>query len=276
MKLFVLNILTLLFFSQYSVSMESIQDDEMSIVTGQAGITIETKTTGKTSFGEVRYDDSGVDELGGSLSILDLVIDDTSSTLVIDVTENEMTFKLTEFATTDMSVAAIQFGYDSAIAENMTTALSTEGQLKNKYGSLGSLAINDYTLDVNSTVSFKFNTKGQIVLNAEMPSGSFFYFTYVDDGDFTFDTENDGETTKNDTEGYNYLHTRVSFTNFNLLGVALEGSDDEKGEHLLVSLSSVTGGMAFENININGNIAGTIGFENINIDNVSYMKVRGY
>jgi hypothetical protein len=158
----------------------------------------------------------------------------------------------------------------------MTTALSTEGQLKNKYGSLGSLAINDYTLDVNSTVSFKFNTKGQIVLNAEMPSGSFFYFTYVDDGDFTFDTENDGETTKNDTEGYNYLHTRVSFTNFNLLGVALEASDDEKGEHLLVSLSSVTGGMAFENININGNIAGTIGFENINIDNVSYMKVRGY
>lgn len=262
------------------LALESILDQEMSNVTGQAGITVETTTTGSSSFGEIRYDDlhtnADGEEVGGSLSIRDLVIDDTSSTLVIDVEANEMIFKLTEFATTDMSIAAVQFGYDATVVANESLDLSTEAQLRNAYGSLGSIAINDYTLDPSSNINLKLNTDGQIVLNAEMPSGSFFYFTYIDDGDFTFDTNNDGEDTLNDTEGFNYLHARVSFTDFELENITLDSDEDERGAHLAVSLSSVSGGITFQDININGNIAGTIGFENIDVSDVSYMKVRGY
>lgn len=277
MKLLNLSILFVLFLSNGTLSMESILDSEMSRVTGQAGITIETSTNEKSSIGELRYEDFGEDKLGGSLSIRTLEIDDISSTLVIDVSENELIFQLTKFATTDMNIAAVQFGYDSAVSTNNNLLVkSTDAQLKNYYGSLGSIAINDYTLDESSKVSFKFNTDGQIALNAFMPSGSYFYFTYVDDGNFEFDTNNDGETTKRDTDGKNYLHTRVSFTNFDLQDIKLEGSDDERGEHLRVSLSSIKGGMAFEDISINGKIAGSIGFDNIFVEPVSYMKVRGY
>lgn len=280
MKILNASIVLLLSVSHMAVAMEAILDEEMSGVTGQAGITVETTTSGKSSFGEIRYDDihtnADGEKIGGSLSIRDLVIDDISSTLVMDVSESEMIFRLTEFATTDINIAAIQFGYDSAISKPEIGVASTEAQLKNQYGSLGSIAINDYTLDKSSNISFKFNTDGQIAFNAELPSGSFFYFTYIDDGEFTFDTNNDGEITKNDTTGFNYLHTKVSFTDFKLEDVKLGGGEDERGQHLLVSLSNVSGGIAFEDISINGRIAGTIGLESINVNPVSYMKIRGY
>lgn len=264
-------------FSANVLSLEAILDEDMSGVTGQAGITIETSTSGSTSIGEIRYDDRGNDGLGGSLSIRNIVIDDISSTLVVDVLADELVFKLTEFATTDINIGAIQFGYESGILENDTLGVSSSAQIRNAYGSLGAIAINDYTLDPNSNISLKFNSKGQIALNSYTPFGSFFYFTYVDDGHFEFDTGGDGGAVQGgDEESYNYLHAKVSFTEFILEDITLESAEDDKGAHLLVSLSDVSGGITFENISINGNVAGTIGLENIDVNQVSYMKVRGY
>lgn len=262
-------------------AMMPMEDNDLSVVSGQSGITIDITTASDITMGEVRYEDKTNGALekdgGGAFSLRDIVIKDSEFSFDIDISAaGELAMKLNRFGVMDIDVGAMQFNYDSTLAAVDPNIVSTEAQLQNQYSRLGSLAINDFTLASNSDITFKFTNDNALAFNASMPTGSFFYFTYVDDGEFTYDVNNDGDTTLNDTAGKNYLSTRVEFEDFVLNDVKLKGVGVGGDSYVAVSLGSTQGTVSFRDININGKIIGSAGFENISVNPVSYLHIKGY
>lgn len=259
------------------------QDSDLSVVSGQSGITIDINTSSDVTVGEVRYEDSANGTLekggGGAFSLRDLVIKDSAFSFDIDVTgTGELVMTLNSFDVMDVSLGALQFNYDSSLAavDPLSSTASSEAQLQNQYSRVGSLAINDFTLASNADITFKFTNEGEFAFTAGMPTGSFFYFTYIDDGEFDYDTGNDGDAVKNDTAGKNYISTRVEFDDFRLNDIKLKGEGIGSDSHLNISLGGTQGAISFRDININGAIIGSAGFENIHVDSVSYLHIKGH
>ena len=259
------------------------QDDDLSVVSGQSGITIDMQTHSDITVGEVRYDDKTDGALekegGGSFSLRDLEIKDSAFSFDIDVTAaGELLMKLNSFAVMDISVGAMQFNYDSSVApvDPLSATASTEAQLQNQYSRLGSLAINDFTLSQDSNITFKFTNEGAFAFNASLPTGSFFNFAYTDDGEFIYDTSNDGDVTLNDTAGTNYISTRVEFDDFVLNDVEIKGEGVGADSYVAISLGGTQGTVSLRDISINGSVIGSTGFENINVDPVSYLHIKGH
>lgn len=270
-----------LLFSTSCFALMPIQDNDLSVISGQSGITIDLSSTSDITVDEVRYDDKTNGSLekngGGSFSLRDIVIKDSAFSFDIDITSaGELEMKLNSFAVMDINVGAIQFNYDSSLASFDPSNLSTEAQLQNQYSRLGSLAINDFTLDPSSNITFKFTNEGALAFNASMPSGSFFQFTYVDDGEFIYDTSSDGDVTLNDTAGENYISTRVEFDDFVLNDIELKGEGVGDNSYVAISLGGTQGGISLRDININGNVIGSAGFENISVEPVSYLHIKGH
>lgn len=262
-------------------AMKPMQDNDLSVVSGQSGITIDLSTSSDITVGEVRYEDTVNGALekngGGAFSLRDIVMKDTRYSFDIDISAaGELAMKLNSFGVMDIEVGAMQFNYDSGLTAVDPASVSTEAQLQNQYSRLGALAINDFTLGASSDITVSFTTEGAIALNASMPTGSFFYFTYVDDGQFTYDSNNDGDTTLNDTAGNNYLSTRVEFEDFVLSDVKLKGVGVGDDSYVAVSLGSTQGAVSFRDININGKIIGSAGLENISVNPVSYLHIKGH
>lgn len=272
-----------LFFSANGFALSPLQDLELSDVAGQSGITIDLSTSSDITAGEVRYEDTTDGALekdgGGTFSLRDIKLKNTAFSFDIDITATgELIMELNNFAVMDVDVGAVQFNYDSSLAavDPMSAIPSTEAQLKNQYSRLGSLAINDFTLGANSDITFKFTNDNALAFNASMPTGSFFYFTYIDDGTFNYDTNGDGDTTLNDTSGENYISTRVEFENFVLQDVKLKGVGVDNNSYVDISLGGTQGAISFRDININGKIIGSAGFENISVNPVSYLHIKGH
>lgn len=264
----------------FSLALTPLVDDVMSKVSGQSGITIDIESHGVSTIGEVRYEDGDGDgdlEQGGSISLRDIKIGNASFSFDFDITkEGEMLMKLNRFAKTDFSFGAIQFNYDASLADVIPTVRSTEAQLQNAYSRIGSVFVNDYTLDPTADITFKASIAGDFLFTAGLPSGSFFYLTYVDDGTFTYDTNGDGDTTKNDTSGNNYISTRVEFDNFNVEDISFKGVGVGSEAYLDVTLGNTTGAIIFKDININGNVIGSTGFENIQVNSASYLHIKAH
>ncbi len=259
------------------------QDDDLSGIAGQSGITIDIETQSDITIGEVRYEDKADGALekegGGSFSLRDIEIKDSAFSFDIDVTAaGELVMKLNSFAVMDMNIGALQFNYDSSLSavDPLSATPSTTAQLHNQYSRLGSLAINDFTLAENSGITFKFTNDGGIAFNANMPTGSFFHFTYMDDGEFIYDTSNDGDVTLNDTEGKNYISTRVEFEDFVLNDIKVKGEGVGADAYVAVSLGGIQGAVTLKDISINGSIIGSAGFESISVDPVSYINIKGH
>lgn len=270
-----------LIYSANSFALLPMQDNDLSIVSGQSGLTIDLSTNSDITVGEIRYEDktNGILERdgGGAFSLRDIVIKDSEFSFDVDVSAaGDLAVKLNSFGVMDVTVGAVQFNYDESLTAINPAVLSTEAQLKNQYSRLGSLAINDFTLDANSDITFKFTNKGELAFTAGMPTGSFFYFTYIDDGNFTYDTGNDGDATRNDTAGKNYISTRVEFDNFRLNDVKLKPIGVGEDSYVDISLGGTQGAISFSDININGKVIGSAGFENISIDPVSYLHIKGH
>ena len=264
----------------FSLALTPLVDDAMSNVSGQSGITIEMESHGATTIGEVRYEDgdgNGDLEQGGSLSLLDFKSSNTSFSLDFDITSaGEMLIKLNRFAVADFSLGAIQFNYDAAQASIDPTVRSTEAQLQNAYSRIGSIFVNDYTLDPTADITFKASTAGDFLFTAGLSSGSFFYLTYVDDGTFIYDTNDDGDTTKNDTSGKNYISSRVEFDDFRIEDISFKGVGVGSNSYLDITLGNTTGAIAFKDININGKVIGSTGFENIQVNSASYLHIKAH
>lgn len=264
-------------------AMMPLQDNDLSVVSGQSGITIELTTDSDITVGELRYEDTanGVLEKnsGGSFSLRDIAIKDSAFSFDIDISAaGELAMKLNSFGVMDINVGALQFNHDSSLAavDPLSSSLSTEAQLQNQYSRLGALAINDFTLGASSDITFKFTNEGEFAYSASMPTGSFFYFTYIDDGEFTYDTNGDGDTTLNDTAGKNYISTRVEFENVVLSDVKFKGVGVGDDSYVAVTLGGTQGAISFRDININGSILGSAGFENISVSPVSYLHIKGH
>jgi hypothetical protein len=259
-----------------------LQDSDLSIISGQSGITIDISTSSDVTVGEFRYEDRADGALeeggGGAFSLRDIELKDSEFSFDIDVTSaGELVMKLNSFAVTDMTIGALQFNYDSSLAavDPFSSTASSEDQLQNQYSRVGSLAINDFTLAANADITFKFTNDGGFAFTAGMPTGSFFYYTYIDDGEFTYDTSNDGDATLNDNTGKNYISTRVEFDDFRLNDIKLKGVGVGDDSYLDISLGGTQGAIAFKDININGAFVGSAGFENIQVDSVSYLHIKG-
>jgi hypothetical protein len=270
-----------LLFSANCFAMMPMQDNDLSVVSGQSGITIDITTESDITVGELRYEDKtdGVLEKdgGGAFSLRDIVIKDSEFSFDIDISAaGELAMKLNSFGVMDIDVGAMQFNYDGSLNAIDPTVLSSEAQLLNQYGRLGALAINDFTLGASSDITFKFTNEGEFAYSASLPTGSFFYFTYIDDGEFTYDTNGDGDATLNDTAGKNYISTRVEFENLVLSDVKFKGVGVGDDSYVAVTLGGTQGGVSFRDININGNILGSAGFENISVNPVSYLHIKGH
>lgn len=257
------------------------QDNDLSVVSGQSGITIDITTSSDVTVGEVRYEDATNGDLekdgGGSFSLRDIAIKETAFSFDIDVSAaGELVMKLNNFAVTDMDIGALQFNYDSTLLAVDPTVESTEAQLRNQYSRLGSLAVNDFTLASNADITFRFTNQGELAFTAGMPTGSFFQFTYIDDGEFIYDVNSDGDTTLNDTDGKNYLSTRVEFDDFRLNDIKIKGEGVGSDSYIDISLGGTQGGISFRDINVNGKIIGSAGFENISVNPVSYLHIKGH
>ena len=168
-----------LFCSMNSFAMLPMQDNDLSVVSGQSGITIDITTSSDVTVGEVRYEDATNGDLekdgGGSFSLRDIAIKETAFSFDIDVSAaGELVMKLNNFAVTDMDIGALQFNYDSTLLAVDPTVESTEAQLRNQYSRLGSLAVNDFTLASNADITFRFTNQGELAFTAGMPTGSFF------------------------------------------------------------------------------------------------------
>ena len=270
-----------LLFSANCFAMMPMQDNDLSVVSGQSGITIDITTESDITVGELRYEDKtdGVLEKdgGGAFSLRDIVIKDSEFSFDIDISAaGELAMKLNSFGVMDIDVGAMQFNYDDSLNAIDPTVLSSEAQLLNQYGRLGALAINDFTLGASSDITFKFTNEGEFAYSASLPTGSFFYFTYIDDGEFTYDTNGDGDASLNDTAGKNYISTRVEFENLVLSDVKFKGVGVGDDSYVAVTLGGTQGGVSFRDININGNILGSAGFENISVNPVSYLHIKGH
>jgi hypothetical protein len=262
-------------------SLLPIQDADLSVISGQSGITIDIDTSSPITVGEFRYDDTDGGTLekdgGGSLSLRDIEIKESSFTFDIDIaSDGELLMKLQDFSTTDMSIGAIQFNYDSSLVAIDTSEISSDAQLRNQYSRVGSLFINDYTLAATADITFKLTNDGGFALTSALPAGTFFYLTYTDDGEFIYDTSNDGDVTKNDTDGKNYISSRVEFDDFVLNDIKLKGVGVGDESYLEVSLGGTQGAISFSDININGSVIGSAGFENIQVEPVSYLHIKGH
>lgn len=269
--------------SANSFALLPMQDDDLSTVSGQSGITVDITTDSDIKVGEVRYEDkdNGAAEKdgGGSFSLRDVVIKDSEFSFDIDVSDSgELVMSLNRFGVMDISIDALQFNYDSGLSavDSLSASASSEAQLQNQYSRLGSLAVNDFTLATGSEITFKFTSDGEFAFTAGLLTGSFFQFTYIDDGEFTYDTANDGDTTLNDNEGENYISARVEFEDFKLNDVKLKGEGVGEDSYVAMSLGGTQGAVVFRDININGKIIGSAGFENISVDPVSYLHIKGH
>lgn len=270
-----------LLFSANCFAMMPMQDNDLSVVSGQSGITIDITTESDITVGELRYEDKtdGVLEKdgGGAFSLRDIVIKDSEFSFDIDISAaGELAMKLNSFGVMDIDVGAMQFNYDDSLNAIDPTVLSSEAQLLNQYGRLGALAINDFTLGASSDITFKFTNEGEFAYSASLPTGSFFYFTYIDDGEFTYDTNGDGDATLNDTAGKNYISTRVEFENLVLSDVKFKGVGVGDDSYVAVTLGGTQGAISFRDININGSILGSAGLENISVNPVSYLHIKGH
>lgn len=278
-------VFTILFLNALSVfALTSINDDDMATVIGQSGITIENKSHGSSSIGEIRFEDSdGSQDFHasgnkGSLSLRSVEISDTSLALDIDVSESGvMIWKLKEFAQTDFLVNDLSFNHNASLASFDFSEKSTPEQLQQYYNSIGSFAINDFTVADDADISFKFGSdaagQASLSFSSHLSIGSYFHFTYTDDGEFTFDPNGDGDTS--DNSGKNYISAKFTFNTFKVKDISFHGKEVGAESYLELTLASLSGGVAFENITINNKVLGTMGMENLIVDPVSYFRIQG-
>ena len=266
-----------------TLALTPIKDENMAKVSGQAGITVDVESLGSSHIGEVRYQDGdgstslGANSKSGSLSLLTLELTDMSFSYDIDVTDSALIMKLNQFAQTDMLIGDVAFNNNPSLADIDFETVSTSDQLQQQYNSLGSININDFTLANTADVTFKFgndvNGNSSFQFSSFLTTGSYFYLTYTDDGVFNFDPDGDGDLS--DNNGHNYISTKVTFDEFKVEDISFHGKDVGDQSYLELTLAGLSGGMAFEDITINGAVLGTAGMENVVADPVSYFRIQG-
>lgn len=266
-----------------TLALTPIEDESMAKVSGQAGITVDVESLGSSHIGEVRYQDGdgstslGANSKSGSLSLLSVDLSEISFSYDIDVNDLGLILKLGRFAQTDMLIGDVAFNNNPSLADIDFETVSTSDQLQQQYNSLGSININDFTLANTADVTFKFgndvNGNSSFQFSSFLTTGSYFYLTYTDDGVFSFDPDDDGDLS--DNNGHNYISTKVTFDEFKVEDISFHGKDVGDQSYLELTLAGLSGGMAFEDITINGAVLGTAGMENVVADPVSYFRIQG-
>lgn len=259
--------LMLLSFCSGVVAMESLDDESLGKVEGQAGITIET-TQGDLTIGEVRYTDGDGDgEFNtnpGNIVLSDISIGAGSMTTKIDVLDGvDGTFLNMEFS--DISVGDIWV---------RSIALGDENT------SFGAVGITNFNFDPTGSYNIRFGSYDDglerysaIIYNLDMADSSY-DFTFIEEAEFAADgTLLDGLQ----------LSYRNQFTNFvaNDTRIYIDENIDVPGRPWArLSLGDIQGSVELQDLTLgtgaNAAQLGSVGFSGAQIQDSSFIAISAH
>jgi hypothetical protein len=260
-----------LLISNSALALEPMFDEELGMVEGQSGITIETELMGESTIGEIAYTDSDgngdnhTDSAGIYLS--DISYSHGSAKLDIDVTaEGTLEIKISDIIQGDLWVRDISIG-------DANTSFGAVGFTNFKYDPLGSYNIKFATLDFGGV------KEAGIVLNLNMASSSF---------DYTFIEEAKFDSSGMAIEGNTITYT-TQFDNFVATNTTIYADDSitaDGREWLRLDLGSIAGSAELQNISfgsigaggtvVGAESIGTAGFSGISIENSSFIAISAH
>jgi len=260
-------LIPLLVFSSAAYSMQSLDDETLGQVEGQAGITIET-TQGDLTIGEVRYTDADGDGErhtdAGSIVLSDISIGAGSMTTKIDVTDGvNGTFLNLEFS--DITAGDI-WVRNIALGDENTT--------------FGAVGITNFNFDPSGSYNVRFGSYDDgsdryaaIIYNLDMADSSY-DFTFVEEGEFAADG-----TLLSGLQ----LSYKNQFTNFvaNDTRIYIDDNIDVPGRNWArLSLGDIQGSAELQNLTLGGGTKptqlGSVGFSGAQIQDSSFIAISAH
>ncbi len=266
-------ILLSLLISNSAFALEPMFDEELSLVDGQSGITVETELMGTSTIGEIAYTDSDgngtthTDSAGIYLS--DISLGQGSMKMEVDVTsEGALQVNISDIKQGDFWIRNIAMG------DTDTT--------------FGAIGITNFNYDTNGSYNVQFAPidpdgdgikQAGIVLNLNMANSSF-DFTFIEEGKFDVA----GIATAGNTISYT-----TQFTDFVATDTTIYADDSvssDGSEWIRVDLGSITGAAELQNISfgsigaggaiVGAESIGTAGFSGISIENSSFIAISAH
>ena len=132
--------LTLAIISQNALALESLDDQAMAGVTGQAGITLDINT-GDITVGAIAYEQDGVALVAKDLSLSDTSVDPTHVTVDVDA-DGTLQYRA-ELGSTDFSIGSLGMASSTREAEFFSVRGRTQSYNAANQTGLGIIAIGD-------------------------------------------------------------------------------------------------------------------------------------
>lgn len=260
-------IIPLMLFSGSALAMQSLDDEMLGQVEGQAGITIET-TQGDLTIGEVRYTDAdgnGTTHTNpGSIVLSDISIGASSLTTKIDVTDGvDGTFLNLEFSNITAGDIWVR---NIALGDENTT--------------FGAVGITNFNFDPTGSYNVAFGSYDDgserysaIIYNFDMADSSF-DFTFVEEAEFA----SDGTL----LSGLQ-LRYKNQFTNFvaNDTRIYIDDNIDVPGRNWArLSLGDIQGSVELQDLTLgtgaNATQLGSVGFSGAQIQDSSFIAISAH
>lgn len=232
-------------------ALESIDDEVLSDMTGQSGVTVEFETNSDLTIDEARYNDA--DGVRGEASYLSLeniaIASGTRNKIDVDVTEEgRLLVQLYDIQQGDLTVGKVSFS----------------GQ------SIGSLAVRNMFFD--PTGSFNLSV-GQITTNDEFDNPDtrgavIFNFAFKNS---RFDVEW--------TEDNRTISQTIQYDDFVVEDIATSVESREGRAWARMDVAGITGNMRIEDISLGsgaGSVLGTVGFGGLTVDPNSFVSITGH
>lgn len=269
MKKIILSLLV----SHSAFALEPMFDEELSLVDGQSGITIESELMGESTIGQISYTDSDgngtthTDSAGIYLS--DISFGQSSMKMEVDVeADGTLGIKISDISQGDLWIRNIAMG-------DANTTFGAIGLTNFNYDPLGSYHVKFASIDPDLDGSYQAG----IVLNLNMANSSF-DFTFIEEAEF----DASGMAIKGNTISYT-----TQFDNFIATDTTIYADDSitaDGREWIRTDLGSITGAAELQNISfgsigaggaiVGAESIGTAGFSGISIENSSFIAISAH
>jgi len=266
-------ILLSLLISNSAFALEPMIDEELSLVEGQSGITVETELMGESTIGEVAYTDSdgnGTTHTNSAgIYLSDISIGQGSMKMEVDVTsDGTLQINISDIVQGDLWIRNIAMG-------DTDTTFGAVGITNFNYDPTGSYNVKFASIDPDLD---GINEAG-IILNLNMANSSF-DFTFIEEGEF----DASGVALKGNTISYT-----TQFTDFVATDTTIYADDritPDGREWIRTDLGSITGSAELQNISfgsigaggaiVGAETIGTAGFSGISIENSSFIAISAH
>jgi len=261
-------------FSSSVVALQSIDDAELSLIDGRAGITIESQLHDTSTIGAISYTDADGDGKGhtdsAGIYLSGISIGASSVKSKIDVLEDgTLNINISDIVQGDVWVRNIAMG-------DTETSFGAIGVTNFNFDSAGSYNVKFASVDLNASGV----NQAAIIFDFNMASSSY-DFTFVDEAEFSLVGEHEL------LSGYTISYT-TQFSDFKAEGTTVYADNSislDGREWIRTDLGSITGSARLENISFGSfdagiassqSVLGSAGFSGINIENTSFVAVSGH